>query len=41
MAVEVLPGPVVTHGGARVGMTSSDLDVAEVNAASSMVVTNV
>lgn len=29
MAVEVLPGPVVAHGGAWIGVTSGDLNVAE------------
>jgi hypothetical protein len=32
MAVEVVAGPVVMHGGARVGVPGSDLDVSEVNA---------
>lgn len=32
MSVEVLAGPVVADGGARVGVAGSDLDVAEVNA---------
>ena len=32
MAVEVLAGSVVAHGGARVGVTGGDLDVAEVDA---------
>ena len=31
MAVEVLAGAVVAHGGARVGMAGGDLDVAKVD----------
>jgi hypothetical protein len=41
MAVEVLASTVVAHRGARLGTAGGDLDVAQVNAASSMVVTNV
>ena len=32
MTVEVLPGTVVTHSGARVGVTGSDLDISEIDA---------
>ena len=31
MAVEVLAGPVITHGGAWVGVAGGDLDVAQVD----------
>ena len=31
VAVEVLAGPVITHGGTRVGMAGSDLDIAQVH----------
>ena len=41
VAVEVLAGPVVAHRGARVGVPSGDLDIAQVTPASSMVVTDV
>jgi len=32
VAVQVLAGPVVAHGGARVGVPGGDLDVAQVDA---------
>jgi len=32
VAVQVLAGPVVSHGGARVRVTGGNLDVAEINA---------
>jgi hypothetical protein len=32
MAVQVLAGPVVTHGGAWVRVTGSDLDIAQIHA---------
>jgi len=32
VAVQVLPGPVVAHGGARAGVPGGDLDVPEVDA---------
>ena len=32
MSVEVLAGPVVAHGRARIGVTGSDLDIAQVDA---------
>jgi hypothetical protein len=41
VAVEVLAGTVVTHGGAEVGVAGGDLDIAKADAASSMVVTKV
>src|SRR6266496_1824269 len=41
VAVEVLAGPVIAHGGARVGVPGGDLDIAQSTPASSMVVTNV
>ena len=34
VAVEVLAGPVLAHGGARVGVAGGDLDIAQVDARS-------
>jgi hypothetical protein len=31
VAVQVLPGPVVTHGGARIGVAGGDLDVPQID----------